>query len=160
MAVLAGLLLVVCVYDAATFLIPNWLNAAILVLYPIFLFALPESGVSGLSGLYGFGIFFIVGFGLFAIGVIGGGDSKLLIALGPWLGMSYTMLNFLLFMSFFGVILSALLLIIRGMIGKDSQEKTPKLFQKKAPIPYGIAIAAAFVMLMGRGDIAGLPGVM
>src|ERR1700742_87398 len=99
-------------WDLASFTIPNFLQAALLAGFVIFALSL-HLGPSaiGLHLLAGF-IGLLLGFALFALGYIGGGDAKLFAAVLLWLGvkdlMSYTLLA-----SIFGGLLTLGLLIAR-----------------------------------------------
>ncbi|HEY5084239.1 MAG TPA: prepilin peptidase, partial [Rhizomicrobium sp.] len=73
-------------WDLASFTIPNFLSAALLAVFAVFAFAagLGFAAIgwhlaAGLVGLF-------VGFTLFALGYIGGGDAKLFAAVALWLG--------------------------------------------------------------------------
>jgi len=73
-------------WDLASFTIPNFLTAALLVLFALFVLAAGLSvsaiGWHLLAGLAGLAL----GFALFAFGYIGGGDAKLFAATALWLG--------------------------------------------------------------------------
>src|SRR5271170_5863270 len=82
-------------YDLASFTIPNFLQAALLAAFVVFALALhlgaTAIGFHLLAGLIGL----TLGFALFALGYVGGGDAKLFAAVLLWLGlkdlMSYTL---------------------------------------------------------------------
>ena len=80
------LLAVAAGWDLASFTIPNFLSLALLALFAVFAVAahlsLPAIGwhlLAGFAGLF-------IGFALFALGWIGGGDAKLFAAVTLWLG--------------------------------------------------------------------------
>jgi prepilin peptidase CpaA len=79
------LLLVVVYYDITKFIIPNWVNLAIIALYPVFLILVPNK-IDVLSAVAVMLCFFAGGYLLFQFRVMGGGDIKLLVALSLWIG--------------------------------------------------------------------------
>ena len=90
-----------------------------------------------------------VAFGFFARGWIGGGDAKLAAATALWLGFDHLM-NYLLYASVFGGVLTLLLLQFRtvplpGLLA--GQNWLQRLHQKDGGIPYGIALAAAALLV-------------
>lgn len=91
--------LVAAVMDLRTRRIPNWYTVPAFVAALIFHIA--TGGFSGLgTAMAGFGVGFGILFVLWLIGGGGGGDVKLMGALGAWLGATYTL---------FVIILSAVL---------------------------------------------------
>lgn len=92
---------IVCGFTAATLVsdwrwrrIPNGLTVPALVLALVF-----HTAVAGMIGIKSASLGFVVGFGvmflLWLIGGGGGGDVKLLAALGAWLGPGLTMILYL-----------------------------------------------------------------
>ena len=96
-----------------------------------------------------------VTFGLFAAGWIGGGDAKLAAATALWLGFELT-LPYLVYASLFGGALTLMLLAGRRymlpapLLGVTWIER---LHNPKTGIPYGIALAAAGMMVYAQTDI-------
>ena len=84
--ILIALMLVVFWLDATRFIIPNWLVAAVIGLYPLYVILSPQPvdwiGASGIAL-----IAFAVGLALFAANIMGGGDVKLLTGCCLWTGM-------------------------------------------------------------------------
>jgi prepilin peptidase CpaA len=78
-------LLIAATIDLKSRRIPNWLNASLAVA-GLFSALLPGSQVPILYALAGLAVGFIIPFILFALGALGGGDVKLLAAIGCWLG--------------------------------------------------------------------------
>ncbi len=90
-----------------------------------------------------------VGFSLFAFGWIGGGDAKFFAATALWLGWS-PLLMFALWASLIGGGLTILILFARRVplptaIGR--QDWAQRLHDPQVGIPYGIALAAAGLMV-------------
>lgn len=91
----------------------------------------------------------VVAFGLFAAGWIGGGDAKLAASTALWLGFEQ-LAAYLLYASVMGGVLTVLLLRYRRepmpylLVG---QEWAEHLHQPDTGVPYGIALAAAALLL-------------
>ena len=91
----------------------------------------------------------VVAFGCFACGWIGGGDAKLAAATALWLGFGY-LLNYLLYASLLGGALTLLLVEFRlvplpGLLGR--QFWVQRLHRQGGDVPYGIALAAAALLI-------------
>lgn len=90
-----------------------------------------------------------VAFGFFSQGWIGGGDAKLAAATALWLGFGQLM-NYLIYASLFGGALTLLLLQFRMFALPSAlagQEWINRLHEKHGGIPYGIALAAAALVI-------------
>ncbi len=88
-------------------------------------------------------------FGFFAAGWIGGGDAKLAAAIALWFGFE-PMLPFLLYASIYGGALTLLILIGRRYMLPAPLMQIgwiERLHNEKTGIPYGIALAAAALMV-------------
>lgn len=109
------------------------------------------------SGLLMFAALLGAGFGLFCLRVLGGGDVKLLAVLGLYTGWSENGLALIIYMAFLGGILSLLVMLARAMmpaIGVRLGLKTlPRLLTMGQPIPYGLAIAGSFLLLIWTGRL-------
>lgn len=153
------LMLAVFWWDATRFLIPNWLVGIVLLLYPIYVF-LSSSPVDWVGGLTVFAIAFVIGLALFVTRIMGGGDVKLLAVCCLWVGKA-SILNYVIYTSLIGGALSLLLLLGRPALSyfwlRLFEEKPlPRLFEKGAPVPYGLAIAGGMLILLLRQQIQGL----
>jgi prepilin peptidase CpaA len=137
---LAAAMAVAAVYDWRSRTIPNGLNAAMALL------AIPFWWASGL-GLWpdialqvGVAIFvFALFVGAFALGMMGGGDVKMIGAVALWLP-PLAVLKLLIIMSIAGGVLTLAMLISSRLARSTDQPE----------IPYGIAIAFAGFWLVGE----------
>jgi prepilin peptidase CpaA len=128
--------------DLFTMTIPNRVSAillgAFILIGPAAGLNLPMIGTHLAAGL----IVFAACFALFALNIMGGGDAKLLTASAVWFGLNSSLMEFLVYVSFFGGVLTILILMLR------KQENTilaaglpvPHLLFTANKIPYGIAI--------------------
>jgi len=126
--------------------IDNWLNAGIALTAPLFWYATGLSLWPGVAIQVGMALiaFFALA-GLFAMKMMGGGDVKLLSALALWLPWyveqpkpAYPYLELLVVMSLLGGVLT----IVLGSWHIMRRQKD------RLKIPYGIAIAAAGILVM------------
>ncbi len=88
-------------------------------------------------------------FTFFSQGWIGGGDAKLAAATALWLGFDY-LFDYALYASLFGGVLTFLLIRFRFVPLPRSLERQAwlvRLHSMNAGIPYGIALAAAALMV-------------
>lgn len=140
LALLATLLLVAAWTDIRSRIISNRLNAVVALLAVPWWFAL---GLSGYDMLFQIGLAaaVLVLFALcFALGMMGGGDVKLLAALGLWLPLT-KMLMMLEIMALGGGLLTI------GMVVAHKLRKAPG----KPEIPYGVAIVGAALLIVANG---------
>lgn len=94
-------------------------------------------------------IVLVVAFSCFAFGWIGGGDAKIAAATALWFGVMDTM-PYLLVGSFLGGVLTLGLLKLRTMPLPEFAARQPwiaRLHDEKTGIPYGIALAAAALII-------------
>jgi prepilin peptidase CpaA len=90
-----------------------------------------------------------VTFVFFARGWIGGGDAKLAAATALWLGFDH-LLPYLLYASIFGGVLTLLMIRFRLMplpAALAEQDWVKRLHKLDGGVPYGIALAAAALMI-------------
>jgi len=152
---LPALLAVAALYDLASFTIPNRLSLALVALFPIFALAagldwtmLGWHLAAGLAGL-------TLGFVLFALGWIGGGDAKLFAAVALWLGAS-DLLPYAAAAALCGGLLTIVLLMLRQMPLPGpllGQAWALRLHDARSGIPYGVALAAGAFALLPHTEI-------
>jgi len=90
-----------------------------------------------------------IAFICFAFGWIGGGDAKLAAATALWFGFDY-LLDYLLYASLFGGALTLLLIQFRLLplpAVMARQKWILRLHEKGGGVPYGIALAAAALVV-------------
>jgi prepilin peptidase CpaA len=153
--VLAGCLIAAAAWDLATYTIPNPIQ--VVLLSSFFLFALMSSMSAGLlaahfaAGLVGL----VIGFSLFALGYVGGGDAKLFACIALWFGLS-DLLTYTLTASIFGGALTLGLLFFRKLplpAALARQGWLMRLHDEKAGIPYGVALAAGSFAILPYTDV-------
>ena len=149
--VFAGCLIYAGVSDFRTMTIPNWCSVAIAIAYLPLAYA-AGIPVTGILIHFGIGIgLFVVGALLFAGGIFGGGDTKLLAAAGIWFGLEY-LGAYLVTIALLGGLLALVTLGFRKYW--SGRPGGPALLWLNPPegqavgIPYGIAIAAAGFLLI------------
>ena len=134
--------------DLLTMTIPNRLSV---ILIAAFLAVAPLAGLSlhdMLMHLAGGGIVFAVCFALFALGIMGGGDAKILAASALWFGFDQSLFVYIMYVSVFGGLLSLAIISMRSQhdLIMTYGIPVPQTMMHKKKVPYGIAIgAAAFI---------------
>jgi len=161
---------VISVFDLGRFRIPNWLTVP---------FALVGLGYhfygSGWSGL-GFGILgMLVGFSLlllpYVLGGFGGGDVKLMAALGAWVGPESVITIFIVSAVILGGVSLVMLLrnpkvraaawfnlrlavshlwIIRGLVGGEErvEDVVQREDRRQRAVPFGVVLVAGISLLL------------
>ena len=126
-------------------------------------------GAALLDGVLGAGVMFVVLVPLFAMGGVGGGDVKLLIAVGAFLGLKGAMIG-LLATAVFGGVMAVFYSVRRGVIlpallntsgllkhvltfGRMG-ERTTRPAAGAVSVPYGVAVAAGALFTLWYGGIA------
>ncbi len=142
--------------DFNTARIPNWLTV------PLALGFLPAALVAGLPPAeilvehYGAGALVLLGGALlFARRWIGGGDVKLLTALGVWVGWK-GLPDYLLVTAVGSGVLALIALVFRAPVGVQLTSWLPFLdrgFDGGEKVPLGVAIGAAGLYLLQRLDV-------
>jgi prepilin peptidase CpaA len=127
-------------------------NRLILGLLAAFVLVIPFSGMDlnalGLHLATG-GVVLAVAFVFFALGWIGGGDAKLAAVAALWIGWEGG-LAFIAYASIIGGVLTVLLLAFRARMLPAfalRQEWVTRLHDPKVGVPYGVALAAAALIV-------------
>jgi prepilin peptidase CpaA len=126
--------------DLRARIIPNPLNAGIALAAPLWWWAsglAPWPGVAIQLALAGVAL--LVFLGAFAVGAMGGGDVKLIAALGLWL-VPLDFLRMIVWMSIGGGLLTVVMLVWHRARNN----------QHPLEIPYGVAIAVATIPVLAE----------
>jgi prepilin peptidase CpaA len=141
-----------CVSDIRSLKIPNAVSVIVLALF--FLNALLSGPTDGFTKhIIVAGSALLLGFGVFAAGLMGAGDIKLITALMLWAGPQNGFV-FLIVMTFVGGLFAGLLLITRTSMAvwPSAQNYIPsrrlRTWAQRGIFPYGIAICTAGLVLM------------
>ena len=96
------------------------------------------------------GVTFIVTFIMFSVGMMGGGDSKLMVALAPWVGWT-GLIPYIFIMTLVGGVLGGIALWVKK--NKPFSSPDPKSWigqvqDGRSAVPYGIAITVGAIATM------------
>lgn len=142
----AAMLLWAALNDWRSYMIPNWVSIALILGFGVTAALAPDA--SGLAGHVAAGAaLFAVCVTFFALGLIGGGDAKLLAATALWVGPQGTPL-LLSVMAITGGLLSGVVLARRRVARPVGANPVP------AAVPYGVAIAAGGVAALTQQTFA------
>lgn len=141
-------------FDVTRYTIPNWLISSLLILYPVAVYLSPHAADWRMA-LAAMAVVFVAGYVVFAMRIMGGGDVKLITVLALWVGWHY-LPEYVIWFALIGGVFTIFLIVMRK-IWPLVPMKTPRIFQPKAPVPYGVAIAGAFLYFMYLGKIPLLP---
>jgi prepilin peptidase CpaA len=135
--------------DLLTMTIPNRVSAIMLGGF-VLLAVVTGMSVEQAAEHAGAGLLVLtIAFGFFAFGWIGGGDAKLAAVTALWFGFDH-LLDYALFGAIFGGALTLVLLYFRTwplpapLMGREWAER---LHQPGGGVPYGIALAAAALVV-------------
>jgi len=141
--------------DARTLRIPNALSLVLLgIFFPTAVIAgLPLENIAWhvLTAV----VVLAAGIILFALGLFGGGDAKLLAASALWVGWPLVMWM-LIAVIIVGGVLSVVVILLRKGLGlwPDWLVRTARgVFEPGKAVPYGIAITIGTLMVMPRMDV-------
>lgn len=159
---LPSALVVAAGYDVATFTIPNWIVLCIAAVFPaVALFAGLPLDSFGSHVAIGFGVL-VLGMILFAIGMFGGGDAKLMAATAMWMGPP-AILSFLVGTAMIGGALATAILVYRRMPLPAQMMVSGwavRLHDKSKGIPYGVALAGGGLVAYHAAPVAALLGAV
>lgn len=130
--------------DLTTMTIPNRVSialaAAFVLVCPLAGLPLQDIGLHVAAGA----LMLVIGIVLFAGGILGGGDAKLMAAASLWVGFPL-LLQFVMWVALAGGLLAIAILLLRRI--PADKLKGPawlhRLNNKEQGIPYGVAIAVA-----------------
>ncbi|MCO5732783.1 prepilin peptidase [Rhizobium sp. SSA_523] len=147
-ALLPAALAVAAATDLLTMKIPNGIPLAlILCFFPVAALAgmAPMQIVMAVAAALAV---FSACFALFATGVMGGGDAKLLTATALWFGLNSSLVEYLVLVAFAGGLLTLIILVLRwraDMILAIGLRLPHSLVGAKK-VPYALAIAAGGIL--------------
>ena len=155
-AVFAALMIVAALGDVRDLQIGNRLVLAVVAAFVVFA---PFAGMPLATMAIGFAAAFgvlAVGFALFALGWIGGGDAKLAAAAALWLGAEHV-LPFVVMTALAGGALALLVIALRSAPVLNfafafwlEPDWSRRLRSGEAGLPYGVAIAAGALLTLGQ----------
>ncbi|MCR9137125.1 MAG: prepilin peptidase [Alphaproteobacteria bacterium] len=132
--------------DMFTMTIPNRVSVILIVSFALIA---PFTGMDWIVFAKHFAaalLVFSVCFALFGIGVMGGGDAKLLTATSLWFGLSMQLFAFLTYVALIGGLLTLMILLARSdrfSVVVNRVGIISHLTDSKLGVPYGVAIAVA-----------------
>jgi prepilin peptidase CpaA len=135
--------------DLFTMTISNRVSLALTAGYLALAFASGMAPFDILMHLAAGATVLVAAFGCFAMGWIGGGDAKVAAAAALWFGFAH-LLNYLVYASLFGGVLTLVLLQFRQWplpYALAGQAWLLKLHAKESGIPYGIALAIGALLV-------------
>lgn len=137
------------VSDFRTLRIPNWLTGALALAFPLAALVAGQS-VDWLSHVGAGVAVFAVAAVLFALRLMGG-DVKLLAATALWVGLGQ-LLPFLMLVALVGGVFALVCVVLRHPFVQTAilatLRRLPVFAHKDLPIPYGIPIAVAGVLMV------------
>ena len=140
-----GLMAAAAVEDFRRLVIPNAIVAGLCVLWPLHLATSPSFSFASSLGAAGCAAgVFLVGALLYSRGLIGGGDVKLLAAATLWAGPGSTP-ALLIVTAVLGGLLTLVLLFSPPL--RAALSWAGAVAASSMPVPYGVAIAAAAVIV-------------
>lgn len=153
-----ALLLTSAWQDLRSMEIPNWISILLALVFPVAaaLNGMP-AGAIGLSLAVGVGAF-VVGAGLFYLGLMGGGDVKVFSAAAIWFGVSGLM-PFLFWTLMAGGVFSALILLARRLPAPARETGSARIallrhvLRRESGVPYAVAIALGAFAAAGKAPI-------
>lgn len=144
------LLVMAALSDLRSLRIPNWLTGSLALAFPVAALLLrhPVDWLSHLAA--GFGVF-VAAAALFMLRLIGGGDAKLLAATALWIGLGQIP-SFLILVAMAGGLFALVVLLLRHPFTQTillaTLRQVPAFTQKDMPIPYGVPIALAGILMI------------
>jgi prepilin peptidase CpaA len=156
LGVLPVLLALGACWDIASFKIPNFISLCVLAAFAAFAVAerMPPGvlGVHLLAGAMGL----TVGFFLFALGYVGGGDAKFVASILVWLGVGRDAVDYVLVATLVGGAITILLLSIRSLPLPSmfaARAWILRLHDSKSGVPYGVALGAGALIVLPYTEI-------
>lgn len=158
LSLLPCLVIAAGLHDLTTMKIPNWISGVLILgFFPAaFAVGLEPMAVAVHVGVAVCAL--LVGMGLFAMRIIGGGDAKLMSASCLWLGLTGSGM-FMLWTGMAGGVFCLMLIYARTQIRpyvSSGPGWVHQLLEPKADIPYGVAIAIGALMAFPSSDLVSM----
>ncbi len=131
--------------DMLTMTIPNRVSLLLIAAFFVAAYFAGLSAQQFLTHLGAGALVLVVCFALFAAGVFGGGDAKLLASSSLWIGFDQ-LLPYVYAVAMFGGVLALAILVGRNKFPEGSLDVpawVARLQSRESGIPYGLAISAA-----------------
>jgi prepilin peptidase CpaA len=141
--------------DVVTMTIPNRVCAALAIGYVILAFAVGLPAQAILINVSCGAAVLAAMFAMFAKGWVGGGDAKLAAAIALWLGWG-ALLDYSLSAAIYGGALTIFILLGRRFVlpvWLSRHAWIARLHDSKTGVPYGVALAAAGMMIYPHTEI-------
>jgi prepilin peptidase CpaA len=153
--VLAGCLIAAAGWDLVTYTIPNPIQIVLLSSFVLFVVISGMSAGLIATHVAAGAVGLVIGFTLFALGYVGGGDAKLFACITLWFGLT-DFISYALVASLFGGALTIALLFFRRLplpLVMARQGWLLRLHDEKAGIPYGVALAAGSFAILPYTEV-------
>lgn len=143
--------------DLRRFIIPNTLSIILAISYPVTALL---AGLAWQDVMWNIGLgaaLLLAGMVLFMLRVFGGGDAKLIAAVGIWTGTEH-LLAFLAYMAMIGGVLALVLIVFRRMKLAGALAGWPwlrELHGRKHEVPYAVAIGSSGLLIYGSLPVIG-----
>ena len=144
-------MLLVLWFDMTSYTIPNWLVGMMLIAYPVAVVMAPVA-VDWKMALVGMLGVFVVGYVIFAMKWMGGGDVKLMTVCALWTGLTH-LLDFMVYVALLGGVFSVVVLVARKAVLYAPKVAWPRILRPNEPVPYGVAIALGFLIVLCQGHV-------
>ncbi|MGN6817681.1 MAG: A24 family peptidase [Sphingomonas sp.] len=149
---LCGLLVLAAAMDVWKLRISNLFPAAVILLFPVWLYACGWTGELWQNAVV-FIATFLGGLFLFSRGWLGGGDVKLMAAVALWFDFKGAAALYL-WIGIGGAILAIVFVALRRMLPAGITETgTIPSLKAKGPIPYGLAISGGALLAIAGSNV-------
>jgi prepilin peptidase CpaA len=153
-AAFLGLVLFAAASDIGSMTIPNWVSIALALLFPLAAISAqmpwPQIGLHAGVGV----LVFLAGFALFSMGVLGGGDVKVIAGVSVWTGVS-ALAPFAFWTTAAGGVLALIVLLARkAATPADTRPAfVNRLLDPARGIPYAVAIAVGAIASLSQQPV-------
>lgn len=139
--------------DVRNFTIPNFVSLAIILFFVPWAFTVDFSLDAVASRFLVAAAVLAIGFFLFMLRVLGGGDVKLIAAVSLWIGPE-NILQFFFLIALIGGVLGLVLILFRRMTlpqGLRQYSWVEKQYSNTTEVPYALAISPAAIYILLNG---------